>query len=122
MTSLLAQKRDIKRQQVLVDRMKADEAVEREVTLERARERVLTDFEHAQTIRSTKGKDTTSTAPSDTPRPSSQVAGTKRKFEIEEDEVARMVRDSEAAALLRIQAEQVLTAARLSGPLGRKLC
>ncbi|KAK4698206.1 nitric oxide synthase-interacting protein, partial [Phenoliferia sp. Uapishka_3] len=55
LNSLLSQKRDIKRQTVLLDRMRATEEEERVLARSAARQRVLKEFEHAQSGLGSKG-------------------------------------------------------------------
>lgn len=79
--------------------MRIDEAAERAETLERARARVLADFERAQSS-SSRGSGVSATG---------VQLGTKRKIEAvdgAETEVGRMMRDSESAALDKMAAEQ----------------
>jgi len=47
-TSLLSQKKEIKRQTLMLDKMKEEEEVERQMARQQARERVLADFEKLQ--------------------------------------------------------------------------
>ena len=104
MSSLLSQKRDIKRQQALIERMRNEEAAERVLALEQARERVLADFEKAQSVISSSNPKKSNTSFSSVPE---KVAGTKRKLEIDDEEMNKRMKESEDAALRQIQEEQV---------------
>ena len=102
LSSLLEQKRDLKRQQKLVEQMRIDEEAERAEAREKARARVLADFERTQASSSRGSVSATGV----------QI-GAKRKIDAvvgaADTEVGRMMRDSETAALDKIAAEQAET-------------
>ncbi|CAD6565619.1 MAG: hypothetical protein CYPHOPRED_005880, partial [Cyphobasidiales sp. Tagirdzhanova-0007] len=123
LTSLLAQKKEIKRQQALLDKMKAEEEQERQLARQQARERVLVDFERLQSGASsststsnssssrtqaqaqssssnTSGPNTTSSIPMN------PLAGTKRKFDFDNIQVAKLADEQEEKALKDIEREQ----------------
>jgi hypothetical protein len=106
-SNLLSQKRDIKRQQGLVAKMEGEHAAERELALEKARERVLEDFERAQANGSGKRTPAASGAAPSTSKGLTTVAGVKRKFEVDTDEVERLIKEAEDRALKQLEAEQV---------------
>lgn len=104
-SNLLTQKKDIKRQSALVEKLRVDEETERSIALEKARERVLEDFEKAQAGGKKVGGANAAVARKTDAVP--VVAGVKRKFEIEDDEVERLVKEAEEKALAQLEAEQV---------------
>jgi nitric oxide synthase-interacting protein len=114
-TSLLSQKKDIKRQQVLIDRMKAEEELQKEEARQRAREKVLKDFEKVQGAGgSGRNTPTTTTITVSSSRKTltateggADERGTKRKFELDVDEVERVSKEFEDAALRQIEKDQV---------------
>lgn len=99
MTSLLAQKKDIKRQQLLLDRMRAESEAEMAASRAAARERVLKEFETAQTSLGSKTTAGKVVAATDGPR------GTKRTFELDEDEVEKLMKEATEEAMGRTARE-----------------
>lgn len=110
--SLVQQKKEIKRAEMLVDQLKAEEASQREAAREAARQRVLDDFEATQTrfvsngigsgvaqTGSTKNKGKEA-AVSEEPR------GQKRKFDLDDDHVQKLVNESEERAMAQLEKEQ----------------
>ncbi|KAL8277633.1 hypothetical protein RQP46_009906 [Phenoliferia psychrophenolica] len=105
LNSLLSQKRDIKRQSLLLDRMRATEEQERVLARAAARERVLKEFESAQSglgSKATVGKTVASTVVV----PGAEGRGTKRKFDLDQDEIERLAKEGEQEALERTAVEQ----------------
>ena len=105
-TSLLSQKKDIKRQNVLLDRMRAESEQEMAAARAAARERVLREFESAQTSlgsKTTAGK-ASITGPA-TGGAEKNGAGTKRKFDLDEDEIERLAKEATDEALNRTAIE-----------------
>jgi nitric oxide synthase-interacting protein len=96
---LLSQKKDIKRHQATVDSLKAEEASERRLAREAARQRVLSDFEQSQSLIGTSSKPKLAQdAPAE--------RGVKRKFEMQDDEVEKLVAEAEERALQQLEEEQ----------------
>lgn len=106
-TSLLTQKKEIKRQEKLLERMREEEEQERQAARQLARERVLRDFEKLQ---SGGGASTLDASGSDAVEPvaieSIGERGTKRKFALDEHEVARLREEHEEKAMRDIEREQ----------------
>ncbi|GAA5998488.1 uncharacterized protein JCM10292_002731 [Rhodotorula paludigena] len=98
-TSLLAQKKDIKRQQLLLDRMRAESEAEMAASRAAARERVLKEFETAQTSLGSKTTAGKVVAATDGPR------GTKRTFELDEDEIEKLMKEATEEAMGRTARE-----------------
>ncbi|GAA5820745.1 hypothetical protein JCM10212_006731, partial [Sporobolomyces blumeae] len=102
-TNLLSQKKDIKRQQVLLERMRADSEAEMAEARAVARERVVREFESAQTglgSKGAKGK-VSETGPQQPSQGSAQdrgddeaPRGKKRAFELDEDEIDRLTEEA----------------------------
>lgn len=86
--------------------MHAEEQAERELALEKARERVLDDFEKAQQLGPGRTKAPSASVAASNGAPAS-TAGVKRKFEFDKDEVERLVQEAEERALRQLEAEQV---------------
>ena len=108
LNSLLSQKRDIKRQSLLLDRMRATEEQERVLARSAARERVLKEFESAQSGLGSKaivGKTLASRAAGDG-GDKADGRGTKRKFDLDQDEIERLAKEGEQEALERTAMEQ----------------
>ncbi|BGP41505.1 hypothetical protein JCM10449v2_005494 [Rhodotorula kratochvilovae] len=95
-TSLLDQKKDIKRQQVLLERMRAESEAEMASARAAARERVLKEFETAQ---SSLGSGSKPTAGGATKVGEAGPRGTKRTFELDEDEIDRLTNEKTDEAL-----------------------
>lgn len=117
-TSLLSQKKEIKRQQALLEKMKVEEEQEREQAREQARQRVLEDFERTQSGVGSSGSRTavsatgrpignnaSTTVSTSTVEPGSE-RGVKRKFELDDSEVASLAKEQEDKALKQIEREQ----------------
>lgn len=108
LTSLLTQKKEIKRQEKLLERMREEEEQERQAARQLARERVLRDFERLQ---SGAGASTPSTSGSGAAASviaaaaSATDRGTKRKFALDEAEVARLQDEQEEKAMREIERE-----------------
>ncbi|BGP09537.1 hypothetical protein JCM10049v2_005410 [Rhodotorula toruloides] len=104
LTSLLDQKKDIKRQQKLLERMRAESEAEMATARAAARERVLKEFETAQ---SSLGSKTTQGKVSATGADEEKVGprGTKRTFELDEDEIDRLTKEATDEALNRTARE-----------------
>ncbi|GAA5888596.1 hypothetical protein JCM6882_009011 [Rhodosporidiobolus microsporus] len=104
LNSLLSQKKDIKRQNVLLERMRAESEAEMASQRAAARERVLREFETAQTSlgsKTTKGKVAATGAKDEHTGP----RGTKRTFELDEDELERLTKEATDEALNRTAKE-----------------
>ncbi|GAA5983860.1 hypothetical protein JCM11641_006399 [Rhodosporidiobolus odoratus] len=104
LSSLLSQKKDIKRQQVLLERMRAESEEEMAAARAAARARVLKEFESAQTSLGsgrTVGKTAATTAKDEKDGP----RGTKRAFELDEDEIDRLTKEATDEALNRTAKE-----------------
>ncbi|POW03344.1 hypothetical protein PSTT_11180 [Puccinia striiformis] len=82
---ILGQKKDLKRQRTLLERMNVEEEAERKATLAAARERVLQDFERAQSGISTKttlsSSNTTSTTKSNNNVSSTRTSAPEPRLE-----------------------------------------
>jgi len=107
--SLLSQKKDIKRHQVLIDKMKQQEEAERALAREAARQRVLTDFEKTQSVGRSGLAGSAASSSKGGGEASTAERGVKRKFEMDEDQVEKLVRESEEKALKQLEIEQVRT-------------
>ncbi|BGP25951.1 zinc finger protein, nitric oxide synthase-interacting protein [Rhodotorula toruloides] len=104
LTSLLDQKKDIKRQQKLLERMRAESEAEMAAARTAARERVLKEFETAQSSlgsKTTQGKVSATGADDEKAGP----RGTKRSFELDEDEIDRLTKEATDEALSRTARE-----------------
>ncbi|BGP17747.1 hypothetical protein JCM10213_005329 [Rhodosporidiobolus nylandii] len=104
LSSLLSQKKDIKRQQALLDRMRAESEAEMAAARAAARERVLKEFETAQSSLGsgrTQGKTAATGAKDETAGP----RGTKRAFELDEEEIDRLTKEATEEALNRTAME-----------------
>ncbi|KAK4046620.1 hypothetical protein OIO90_006490 [Microbotryomycetes sp. JL221] len=105
-TNMLSQKKDIKRQTVLLERMRAESEQEMALARVSARERVLKEFESSQTALASKGStNTTSGLKGEAAMGHNVVAGSKRKFEFDEDELERRTREATEEALRRTTQE-----------------
>ncbi|GAA5864712.1 hypothetical protein JCM8547_008278 [Rhodosporidiobolus lusitaniae] len=105
LNSLLAQKKDIKRQNLLLDKMRAESEAEMAAARQAARERVLKEFETAQTSlgnKTTQGK-VSATGKAD--EKADGPRGTKRAFELDEDEIDRLTKEATDEALNRTAKE-----------------
>lgn len=118
LSSLLSQKADIKRQQTLLERLKSEEEDALLAARRGARERVLREFEAAQSglgSKTTLGKtvDTrriAATGADSKEEEGGKVAGEKRKrdaFGLDEDEIERLTRQGEEEALERTRKEML---------------
>lgn len=106
-TSLLGQKKEIKRQEKLLERMREEEEQERQTARQLARERVLRDFEKLQSGAGTSALDALNNSRVDAVSIESiGERGTKRKFALDEQEVARLQLEHEEKAMLDIEREQ----------------
>lgn len=106
MTSLVTQKKDIKRQNILLERMRVETQEELAAARAAARERVLREFESAQTSLGSKtiaGK-ASITGPA-TGGAEKDARGTKRKFDLDEDEIERLAKEATEEALGRTALE-----------------
>lgn len=107
-TSLLSQKKDIKRQNLLLERMRATEEDELQSARAAARERVLKEFEHAQSglsSKATAGKVMAGTQGNSNGEKEGEARGTKRKFDLDQDEMERLAKEGEDEALKRTALE-----------------
>ncbi|BGP33518.1 hypothetical protein JCM10296v2_005322 [Rhodotorula toruloides] len=104
LTSLLDQKKDIKRQQKLLERMRAESEADMATARAAARERVLKEFETAQ---SSLGSKTTQGKVSATGAYEEKVGarGTKRTYDLDEDEIDRLTKEATDEALNRTARE-----------------
>lgn len=102
-TNLLSQKRDIKRQSLLLERMRAESEAEMAAARAAARDRVLREFESTQSSLA-------NTSSANTARDGKQSAntddgarvalrGTKRSFQLDEDEIERLTNQATDEAL-----------------------
>ncbi|GAA5932996.1 hypothetical protein JCM3775_005285 [Rhodotorula graminis] len=105
LTSLLDQKKDIKRQQVLLERMRSESEAEMATARAAARERVLKEFESAQSSLGSAGRSGASSSSSSAANGGATKAGeggprgTKRVFELDEDEIERLTQEKTDEAL-----------------------
>lgn len=135
-TNLLSQKKEIKRQTLLLEKMKEEEEAERQLARQQARERVLADFEKLQNGAGPSSLTSTSTNPSTTriggsstsATPSTSAStpsetnaasttttstiggnerGLKRKFALDDTEVSRLQEEQEEQAMKLIEQEQL---------------
>lgn len=105
-SNLLAQKKDIKRQALLLERMRAESEAEMAAARAAARDRVLREFESTQSslantaaaATSGDGKQQSTAANGDD---GTRVAlrGTKRSFQLDEDEIERLTNQATDEAL-----------------------
>lgn len=118
-TALLSQKKEIKRQAALLEQMKIEEEQEKQAARQRARDRVLAEFEQLQSGKpanrvagpSANGSNNAASNISDTSATSSTVPltgerGVKRKFELDDSEVNRLADEQEEKAMKEIEREQ----------------
>lgn len=111
LSSLLSQKSDIKRQQLLLDRLAADEEDALVAARAAARARVLKEFDAAQSglgAKATAGKVAETNRLTDASGGTDEVAR-KRKvpFDLDEGEIERLARAGEEEALERTRREMV---------------
>lgn len=105
-TSLLKQKSDIKRQNVLLERMRTESEEELAAARAAARERVLREFETTQSGLGSKGiAGKKSSAGKVDEKDDDAARGTKRKFDLDEDEIERLAKEATDEALARTVAE-----------------
>ncbi|GAA94855.1 uncharacterized protein L969DRAFT_90761 [Mixia osmundae IAM 14324] len=111
--SLLTQKKEAKRQQLVVQRVREQEEQEQAEARSKARARVLAEFEQSQSTRGI-GKSSSATS---TPAPSTSTSlaieappadekSTKRKFKVEQGDIDQLQREAEDQALAQIAIEQ----------------
>lgn len=105
MTSLLAQKKDIKRQNILLERMRAESEAELAAARVAARERVLREFESTQTALGGSKNTANGVSGTSSANDSESSRGLKRKYELDEDEVDRLAQVETEKALTKITAE-----------------
>merc|ERR1711939_421740 len=74
-TNLLSQKREIKRQTLLLEKLKEEEEVERQLARQQARERVFADFEKLQNGGAASRSSTAASTPSASSSSTTRVAG-----------------------------------------------
>ncbi|GAA6032083.1 hypothetical protein JCM8097_007059 [Rhodosporidiobolus ruineniae] len=107
LNSLLKQKTDIKRQQKVLERMRAESEAEMAAARAAARERVLREFESAQSslgAKTTSGK-VSATGAAGEDKAGGGARGTKRAFELDEDEIDRLTREATEEAMKRTAKE-----------------
>ncbi|GAA5860969.1 hypothetical protein JCM3774_003206 [Rhodotorula dairenensis] len=110
LTDLVAQKKDIKRQNLLLDRMRQESHAEMARARAQARERVLREFEVAQSslggtrTAATEGKVSATGAGADK-ADGGPGRGTKRSFQLDEDEIERLTNEATEEALRRTTKE-----------------
>ncbi|KAK4047420.1 hypothetical protein OIV83_005467 [Microbotryomycetes sp. JL201] len=104
LTNLLSQKKDIKRQTVLLERMRAE--AEKEMALARvaARERVLKEFETSQSALGG-GPSSNASKTAATTAAGGSTVGSKRKFEFDEDELEKRTAEATEEALRKTTQE-----------------
>ncbi|GAA5939936.1 uncharacterized protein JCM15063_004350 [Sporobolomyces koalae] len=102
-SNLLEQKRDIKRQTILLERMRAESEQEMADARATARERVLKEFETAQTGLGSKAAEGKTSATGQDKDGNSR--GTKRAFELDEDEIDRLTNEAIDEAAKRMAKE-----------------
>jgi nitric oxide synthase-interacting protein len=103
-SNLLEQKKDIKRQNILLERMRAESEQEMAEARAVARERVMKEFETTQTglgSKAAEGK-VSSTGGQDK---DGNKRGTKRAFELDEDEIERLTNEAIDEASKRMAKE-----------------
>lgn len=118
MTALLSQKKEIKRQALLLEQMKLEEEQEKQAARQSARERVLAEFEQLQSGKpatrvagpSANGSAATANV-SETSAVTSTTGlggerGVKRKFELDDSEINRLADEQEEKAMKEIEREQ----------------
>lgn len=106
-TSLLTQKKEIKRQEKLLERMREEEEQERQAARQLARERVLRDFERLQSGAGESAPSTSGSGAADSVIAAAAAErATKRKFALDEQEVARLQDEQEEKAMREIEREQ----------------
>ncbi|GAA5952671.1 hypothetical protein JCM3765_002242 [Sporobolomyces pararoseus] len=102
-SNLLEQKKDIKRQNILLERMRAESEQEMAEARAVARERVMKEFETAQTglgSKAAEGKVSSTGGDKD-----GNKRGTKRAFELDEDEIERLTNEAIDEASKRMAKE-----------------
>ena len=89
--------------------MQIQEAEDREIAREAARQRVLSDFEKTQSIGGSRiaNGNKQSTKSADTVDVVAGERGVKRKFELEQNDLDKLVQESEDKALAQLAMEQV---------------
>lgn len=110
-SSLLSQKKDIKRQTMLLERMQEQEATDIIAARLAARERVLQEFEQTQTGLSATGAIGQLRRPvaasTSTLAATTVTGGVKRKFDLDSTEIERLAKESEDKAAKKIALELV---------------
>ena len=118
-TSLLSQKKEIKRQTLLLEQMKVEEEQEKQAARLQARERVLAEFEQLQSGKpanriagptangtSAAAANVSNTVAITSTVPLAGERGVKRKFELDDSEVNRLADEQEEKAMKEIEREQ----------------
>lgn len=105
LTNLLSQKKDIKRQSLLLERMRADSEAEMAASRAAARDRVLHEFESAQSSLGNKTTDGKVSATGADAEKAGMARGTKRSFQLDEDEIERLTNEATEEALRRTTQE-----------------
>ncbi|POY73301.1 hypothetical protein BMF94_3635 [Rhodotorula taiwanensis] len=105
LTNLLSQKKDIKRQSLLLERMRADSEAEMAASRAAARDRVLHEFESAQSSLGNKTTDGKVSATGAEAEKAGMARGTKRSFQLDEDEIERLTNEATEEALRRTTQE-----------------
>lgn len=104
MSNLLEQKKDIKRQNILLERMRAESEQEMAEARAVARERVMKEFETAQTgLGSKAAEGKVSSTGQD--QEGGAKRGTKRAFELDEEEIERLTNEAIDEASKRMAKE-----------------
>ncbi|KWU44844.1 hypothetical protein RHOSPDRAFT_29078 [Rhodotorula sp. JG-1b] len=101
-TNLLSQKKDIKRQSLLLERMRAESEAEMAAARAAARDRVLREFESTQSsLANTSANTARDGRQSANGDDEARVAlrGTKRSFQLDEDEIERLTNQATDEAL-----------------------
>jgi nitric oxide synthase-interacting protein len=116
-TSLVSQKKEIKRQTLLLEQMKSEEEQEKQAARQHARERVLAEFEQLQSGKpanrvagpsagSAAATNISNTTATTSTVPLGSDRGVKRKFELDDSEVNRLADEQEEKAMKEIEREQ----------------
>lgn len=83
--------------------MRQEEEEQRKVAVQKARERVIEDFEKAQDGFGSKSSRSSTTSSNAAPE---EQRGVKRKFELDNDEVDRLAKEIEEETMKKIEQEQ----------------
>jgi nitric oxide synthase-interacting protein len=103
---LLSQKASIKSQQALLSKMRSEEASAIALAREKARQRVLEDFEKSQIKISSSSTSTSSGSGSSEKKEREEGRGVKRKFEIDYENLEKIEREAEDQARKKIEKEE----------------